>query len=82
MKIHWTRIHEYYYEATISDVVVGYCSYYKPIFGAGYWKARSGFAIQGRGDKVRYGDDYPTLAEAQSKVEELFGQVVALYNEG
>ena len=33
MKIQWNRIHECYYEATISDAIVGYCSYYNPILG-------------------------------------------------
>ena len=83
MKIQWNRIHECYYEATISDAIVGYCSYYKPIFGAGYWKARSTFAVQGgRSDRHRFGGQFTTLDEAKHKVEELFGQVVALYNEG
>lgn len=31
---------------------------------------------------INFGGDYPTLEEAKHKVEELFGQVVALYNEG
>lgn len=67
----------------VIDTIVGYCYYHKPIFGKGYWRARSTFAVQGgRGDRHRFGGDYPTLEEAKHKVEELFGQVVALYNEG
>ena len=83
MKIQWNRIHEEYYEATIANAIVGYCSYHNPLFGKGYWKARSTFAIQGgRSDRHRFGDNCPTLLAAQQKVEEIFIQVVALYNEG